>query len=1029
MRWLCTTSLLVLTLSHAVAAQTPQGRISGTVTSGEAGRPLEGARIVIEGTRLGASTRADGRYVVTGVPAGTHRVRASMLGYAPKLSDPIVLTEGGTASLDFRLVQQAQALDQVVVTGYGTSSRRELTGAIASVSGEDMTLKAAPTSALSNALQGKAAGVQVTTNSGVPGAGASVRVRGTNSITANSEPLYVIDGIPAAQGTRSSDPTFNPLNSIDPSEIESIDILKDASATAIYGARGANGVVMVTTKHGPRSGSQTTIETSYGVQTISKRLGALNGPQYMELRNEAYLNAGRAAPYTAAQIAATQSYDYPSMMIQSAPQQSHALSFMGGDEKTRYLISGNALNQKGILVNSDFSRYGARINLDREMTKRFRLGTSISMTRSQQGLNRTENGGIGASANGILGAMNFDPTIAPRNDAGAWNLKATLGEQLDNPLANALEIQNPRRVSRLLGSAFGEYALSDALRFRSTLGTNFATERTPEYRPSTSPAGAQFQGWASVYSTQGVELTNENTVDYRRSVFGSDLGLLGGFSIQKSNFEDQYAEAQTFPNDAFAFNNLGAGKTRSGIGTNAVDWTILSYLGRATYNIRQKYLFTVTGRADGSSRFAVNNKWAFFPSAAFAWRAIDEDFMKSHDLFSDLKLRISYGVTGNQAINEYQSLARLSTVFVPVGKNNEVVTLAPSGGAANPNLKWETQNQLNAGIDAGFVNNRLLVSLDAYQSRTRDLLLDVPLPRSSGFSSQLQNVGSVRNRGVELSVTTVNASSDRFSWRSTLNVSTNRNTVLDLGARDFIDPGTSRYGFFIGNMSSHIVQVGQPLGSFYGFQVNGIFQPGDVCPLTAPRAGIDCVAGEYNVLDATGDGKIDQADRVILGTAEPKFYGGLSNTFSSGPWSFDAFINFSQGNKAANIGRTWTELATGFLNESDRVLNRWTPTNTNTDMPRANNARPRWLYSPMVEDASFIRLQNVTLGYELPRLAFVPVETARLYLTGQNLFVLTRYTGFDPEVNGIGGDPRLPGVDVGAYPRARTWNTGLTVTF
>jgi outer membrane receptor protein involved in Fe transport len=403
--------------------------------------------------------------------------------------------------------------------------------------------------------------------------------------------------------------------------------------------------------------------------------------------------------------------------------------------------------------------------------------------------------------------------------------------------------------------------------------------------------------------------------------------------------------------------------------------------------------------------------------------------MKSSTLFSDLKFRISYGVTGNQAINEYQSLARLSTVFVPVGKNNEAVTLAPSGGAANPDLKWETQNQINAGIDAGFINNRLLVSLDAYQSRTRDLLLDVPLPRSSGFSSQLQNVGSVRNRGVELSVTTVNASSDRFSWRSTFNVSTNRNTVLDLGARDFIDPGTSRYGFFIGNMSSHIVQVGQPLGSFYGFQVNGIFQPGDVCPLTAPRAGIDCVPGEYNVLDATGDGKIDQADRVILGTAEPKLYGGLSNTFSSGPWSFDAFINFSQGNKAANIGRTWTELATAFLNESDRVLNRWTPTNTSTDVPRANNARPRWLYSPMVEDASFVRLQNITLGYELPKLAFVPVETARLYLTGQNLFVLTRYTGFDPEVNGIGGDPRLPGVDVGAYPRARTWNTGLTVTF
>jgi TonB-linked SusC/RagA family outer membrane protein len=1028
MRWLCAGSLLLLTAARALGAQAAQGRVVGQVMS-ESGRPLEGARVVVDGTRLGAATREDGRYVIAGVPAGPHRLRVSMLGFAPVVSVPVTVSDGGTATFDVRLVQQAQALDQVVVTGYGTSSRRELTGAIASVSGEDVTLKAAPTSALSNALQGKAAGVQVTTNSGVPGAGASVRIRGTNSITANSEPLYVIDGIPAAQGTRSTDPTFNPLNSIDPSEIESIDILKDASATAIYGARGANGVVMVTTKHGARSGNQTTLESSFGIQTISKKLGALNGPQYMQLRNEAYLNAGRAAPYSAAQLAATSSYDYPSMMLQNAPQQSFGASFSGGDERTRYLVSGNGLLQRGIVVNSDFSRYGARVNVDREMTKRFRIGTNLSMTRSQQGLNRTENGGIGAGAYGMLAAMNFDPTLAPRNDAGAWNLKATLGEQLDNPLANALEIQNPRRVSRLLGSAYGEYALTDNLRFRSTVGSNFSTERTPEYRPSTSPAGAQFQGWGSVYSNQGVEVTNENTVDYHRSLFGSDLGLLGGFSIQRSNFEDQYAEAQTFPNDGFAFNNLGAGKTRSGIGTNAVDWTILSYISRATYNIKDKYLFTLTGRADGSSRFAVNNKWAFFPSAAFAWRAIDEDFMKGHPAFSDLKFRLSYGVTGNQAINEYQSLSRLVSVFVPVGKNNEAVALAPSGAAANPNLRWETQNQINAGIDAGFVNNRLLLSIDAYESRTRDLLLDVPLPRSSGYSSQLQNVGSVMNRGVELSLTTVNASSDRFSWRSTFNLSANRNKVLDLGGRDFIDPGTSRYGFFIGNMSSHIVQVGQPVGSFYGFQVNGIFQPGDVCTLTAPRPGVDCVPGEYNVLDADGNGKIDQNDRVILGSAEPKFYGGFSNSVNVGPWSFDAFINFSQGNKAANIGRTWTELATGFLNESDRVLNRWTPTNTNTDVPRANNGRPRWLYSPMVEDASFIRLQSVTFGYQIPKVSFVPVESARLYLTGQNLFVKTKYTGFDPEVNGVGGDPRLPGVDVGAYPRARTWNTGFSVTF
>jgi TonB-linked SusC/RagA family outer membrane protein len=1027
MRWILRSALLTLTLSQMALAQSPQGRITGQVSGAASGRPIEGAQVNIPGTRLGTLTRADGRYTILGVPAGTHRVRASMLGYAPQTIDRVAVTDAGTATADFQLAQQALSLDKVVVTGYGSTTRRDVTGAIASVSGEDLTVKAAPTSALSNALQGKAAGVQVTTNSGVPGAGASVRIRGTNSITANSEPLYVVDGVPAAQGTRSSDPTFNPLNSIDPSDIESIDVLKDASATAIYGARGANGVVLVTTKSGARGGGRTTIETSFGQQTISKMIDPLSGPDYMRLRNEAYTNALRTdLPYTAAQIAAAESYNYAAMMIQSAPQQSHAISFSGGDDKTRFLVSGNAMSQKGILVNSTYERYGARVNADREITSKLHLGTNISMVRTQQGLNRTENGGIGAGANGILAAMTFDPTLPPRTPTGEWTLRARLGEQLENPLANALEIQNPRRIARLLGSAFADFTPMDGLQFRSTVATNFSTERTPQYRPRTSPAGSSDGGWAGVYSSQGVELTNENTVDYRRTVRGNALDVLGGFSIQVSNWEDQNSEARNFPNDAFTWNSLSAAKTRAALTTNASDWKIISYLGRANYSVRDKYLFTITGRADGSSRFAINNKWAFFPSAAFAWRAIDEGFMKNQRLFSDLKVRLSYGITGNQAINEYQSLSRLSQVFVPIGSANEVVTLVPSGGKANPNLKWETQQQADLGVDAGFAGNRITLSADVYLSRTRDLLLDVPVPRASGYNSQLQNVGSVQNRGAELSVNTVNATTGSFSWRSTFNISASRNKVLDLGGVSSIDPGTSRYGFFLGNQSSHIVQVGEPLGTFYGYRVDGLFQAGDTCYLTDTAL---CAPGEYKVADINGDGKIDQNDRVMLGSAEPKFYGGLTNTFAYGPLTLDAFVNFSQGNKIANVGRAFTELSTGFLNEDVRILNRWRPDNTNTMVPRANNARPRLLYSTMVEDGSFIRLQSLTLGYQLPNVPALQASSARVYVTGQNLFVITNYTGFDPEVNGIGGDPRLPGVDVGAFPRARSWNVGLNLTF
>jgi len=825
-----TTVLLMLALlpSSPAFGQQGTGRIVGQVTS-EGGAPLAGANVVIVGTQIGTLADQDGRYALPGVPAGTHQVQASLIGYATQTMT-VTVGAGGTAEANFRLAPQAIALDEVVAVGYGTQRKRDLTGAVASVRGEDLTVRAAPTTAISNALQGKAPGIQVVTNSGIPGAGARVRIRGTQSITANSEPLYVIDGIPALQGTSSSDPTYNPLNTIDPSEIESIEVLKDASSTAIYGARGANGVVLITTKRGNRGGNQVTLETSYGIQQVTKRIDPLTGPQFLELVNEAYVNSGREPKYTPDQIASAPTYNYVALMLQDAPQQSHTLTFSGGDERTRYLISGNFVNQEGILIRSGFRRYGARVNLDRTISDRFRIGTSVSFTRMRQDLNRTDNGSLGTDANGILGATNFDPTLPPKDENGRWNLRAVLGEQLENPLANSMEIENPRQVSRLLGNAYAEFDVLPTLTLRTTFGANLGFERTPEFRPSTSPAGSSNNGWASVYSNQGLELTSENTATYRREVGPGSLEVLGGFSVQVSHFEDQYTAVRDFPSDEFKWNNLGVARVRESSSTNAVDWALVSFLGRVNYNLKDRYLFTVTGRRDGSSRFGKNNKWAFFPSAAFAWRVIEEDFMRDQQLFSDLKLRLSYGVTGNQAVSEYQSLARLSTVWVGIGKNSEVPTQAPSGAAPNPNLKWETQRQFNVGADLGFLGNRVVVTLDAYQSKTSDLLLSVDLPRISGYSSQLQNVGSVQNRGIELGISTVNIDRQNFSWRSTLNLAANRNKVLELGGREWLDPGTSRYGWFIGNVSSHIVMVGQPLGSFYGYQVDGLYQEGDPCP-------------------------------------------------------------------------------------------------------------------------------------------------------------------------------------------------------
>jgi TonB-linked SusC/RagA family outer membrane protein len=877
--------------------------------------------------------------------------------------------------------------------------------------------------------------VQVLVNSGIPGAGASVRVRGSASITANSEPLYVVDGLPAMQGTGSDNPTYNPLNEIDPNDVESVQILKDASATAVYGSRGANGVILINTKRGQRGEDRLTLESSYGVQSIGRRIPVLNGPQYRQLRNDAVLNATgdpSKLPYTAADIAAAPSYDYPDMLLRTAAQQNHSLTLSGGDAKTRYLLSGNFLDQDGILINTQFQRYGLRFNLDRDMSERFRVGTNLSVARTKQAINWTENGGIGASARGILAAMNFDPAMPPKNANGDWNLRAILGEQLENPLANISSVTDERNEWRLVGSVFGEFDLTPALHFKTTVGSNVHFFRDPYFAPRTVAPGASAQGSATENTGYDREFINENTVTYHRALGPGTLDVLAGASAQTAVVDSgPYAHAEQFPLDAIQWYNLGYGATQQQVGSQYQDWALLSMFGRVNYNMRDRYLFTITARRDGSSRFGSNNKWANFPSAAFAWRVSDEPFLQNRRPFSDLKLRVSYGATGNQGVRPYQSLPIMVSAPLSIAPGQEFVALRPSLTKPNPNLRWETTRQLNIGLDAGLFDNRLTITFDAYRSVTKDLLLMVDLPRFTGYANQLQNIGSVQNRGVELGLSTLNVQRGKFTWHSSLNVSANHNRVLDLGGQQYIRPGTSRYGWFLDGNESFIVEVGQALGSIYGYQVTGLWQQGDVCNLAPIQGSMnpDCTPGEYKITDVNADGVIDGKDRTLLGSTEPKFFGGFGNNVSWGPLTLDVFFNFSYGNKVANVNNVFSELATGFLNERAEVLDRWTPQHTNTNIPRANNARPRRMYSTFVEDGSFLRLQTVTLGYELPPNLIPGARGARLYVTGQNLFVLSGYSGFDPEVNSIGGDSRFRGVDAGAYPRARVVNVGITLGF
>ena len=1026
------TSILVAVMLLLAAPGTVLSQTTGTITGvvlSETDRPLSGVEVTLADAPQGTVTGTNGRFRITGVPVGERTVRAKILGYGTH-EETVTVIGGETVEVTFRLQPQALELERVVVTGYGTQVKRELSGAVASIDGEDLLTPAAPTVTVGTSLQGKAAGVAVVTNSGIPGAGASVRVRGTNSIGTNSEPLYVIDGVPATQGTTSDDPTQNPLNTINPNDIASIDILKDASATAIYGARGANGVILITTRRGRPGTDQFRLESSYGVQTISKTIDVLNARQYRELRNEALTNVGSPAEYSELDV---ESYDYPERLLRgSAPQQNHSLSFTGGDEKTRYLISTNYMTQDGIVWGTGFERYSGRINLDRDISDRFRAGTSLSFARSKLDLSEVETGELAGNSRGMIAAMAFDPATAPTNAEGEWVQQATLGEFMINPVATVSELVNRRNETRFLWNLFGEFDILDNLQFRSSVGGTLFDYFNPRYAPRTIYQGSAGNGVANIWQGRETELLNENLLSFRAQGVGpGDLSMLGGFTYQTNDSDGTSMGAEDFLVDATLWNNIGAGANNVTVGSYASEWTLLSWLARANYNVMNRYMFTVTGRYDGSSKFGAENKWAFFPSGSAAWILSEEEFMEDQTLFDELKLRLSYGITGNQPILTYASLAGLATTEASIGDTRTVV-FVPGGRAANPDLQWETTRQFNAGVDVGMLNNRLTVSLDVYTGETEDLLLLVPLPFTSGFQEQLQNVGSIENRGVELEIQTVNLETANLSWRSSFNLAANRNEVLSLGTgqeRLLIGEGDTRGWSWAVGGTSHVVQPGEPLGSFFGYQVDGLFQQGDTCNLTNPRPFVDCIPGELRFVDTNGDGEITPDDRTVIGNAEPTFYGGFSNAFTYGPFSVDAFINFSYGNEVINAPNVFAMSATGQLNERVEVLDRWTPDNTDTDIPRANAQRRAVLHSNLVEDGSFLRLQSLTLGYDLPAGIVPGTSQARVYLTGQNLITLTGYSGFDPEVNSLGGDPRTRGVDIGAYPRARTYNFGVSVTF
>jgi TonB-linked SusC/RagA family outer membrane protein len=996
----------ILTYAHA------QEVVTGIVKDGS-GQTIPGATVVLKGTAKYASSDLDGKFSIAAPKDFPFTLQVNITGYEQQEIDIYELSDEPSEIV----LKTANVLDEVVVIGYGTQKKGDITGSVSSV--PQLALKQ-PISSFDRALQGAAAGVQVTQVSGQPGAAVSIRIRGGNSITGGNEPLYVIDGFPVynsngdASAGVTAGPSINALASLNPSDIESIEVLKDSSATAIYGSRGANGVVLITTKKGKAGQNTLTYDAYYGTQKILKKVDVMTSAKdWGILKNEARVNSGKAPYYTQDQINNLgEGTDWQDEAFRSASIQNHQISLTGGDDRTRYAISGNYFKQNGILLNTDFERYSGRVNLERDFSSKFKVGVNLTASKITA---QVANAGI------VNGLLSMPPAVNVRDANGKYTYQSEFETPLGNPIATLEKEVNRTKTYRLLGNVYGEYTFFDGLVAKVSFGTDIINNKQNRYIPSDIYQGANSNPTGKAYVGTRFASTwlNENTLSYSKTFSNKhSFNVVVGYTQQAFETESATAGSQAFISDQLEYNDLGSGSVYTQPESGSSAWALNSYLGRINYSIDQKYIFTVSGRADGSSRFGKDKKWGYFPSAAFAWNISREDFLSSYKTISNLKLRLSAGVTGNQEIGQYLSLATLGSNTYFFG-GQTYIGFAPNR-IANPDLGWETTAQYDGGIDLSLYKNRINFVFDVYYKKTTNLLLNVPIPYTTGQSTALQNYGSVENKGIELGINTENFTGP-FSWNTNFVFSLNRNKVRTLGdGANYIISG------------ANIAQVGQPLGSFYGYQTNGLFQTGDDIANLPTINPATTKPGDRRYVDVNGDGKITQADdRTLIGNAQPKFQGGITNTLSYLNFDLSVFLQGTYGNKLFNQNRQQLELLTGQQNASTAAYERWTPTNPTNDVQRAFEDPAPVNTSRYVENASFLRLKNITLGYNLPKSIASKIHSSQIkvYVSAANLATWTKYTGFDPEVSRNEQSTLGQGIDYSIYPSSKSFLAGLSISF
>ena len=992
--------------------QQNQITVTGVVKDAN-GEPITGAAVVVKGTTNGTITDIDGKYSIS-VPEGS-MLSFSFVGF--KTHE----VRANKTTLNVVMQEEAIGLDEVVAIGYGYVKKRDLTGAVSSVSADDMVMGGTVSNA-AQALQGKTAGVQVQQTSKAPGGSISVRVRGSNSISSTNEPLYVVDGFPSTEG----------LN-INPNDIESMQILKDASATAIYGARGANGVVLITTKRGKAGENKISYNGYVGVQQVQNPFDFISAKDYMNLQNALYqeIEGQEGNPYgvyTPSQLESTVDTDWLDVCTQLGVVHDHTISFQGGTEKTKVMTSLGFYNQEGVLKNTDFNRISGRVNVDQTITDWIKAGASLYAHREQSNY-QAYSGNI-VSSNVLNGILTYDPTVKPYNDDGSYG--TVPGGRGDNPLANLLERQNDETNDKFNGTAFVEINPLEGLTAKASVGVEILHQFRGTYLPKSTYEGGIDGGIASTYDLSNTRQVFEGTINYMKTFNDvHDFGAMVGYTYEKFSEEYRSQQAKGFSTDQFTYNNMGAASQVTDWGSNKTENILISFFDRVNYTYNNKYLATVTVRRDGSSRFGANEHWGTFPSGSLAWRASEEDFIKNWGVFSNLKVRAGFGVTGNERIGDYASYALMAnTRYTFDGSTNSAGIHMNQSSAANPNLKWETTKQWNIGLDMGFLDNRISVTIDGYWKKTDDLLLAVRMPYYTGFTSGQSNIGSISNKGVELDFTSHNLTGD-FQWDTKFNISYNKNEVLDLGDNGDIYISSSKPMGSVSEEDFAIVREGEALGSIFGYKYIGVLQQGETY---APQP--NSKPGDPKFEDVNGDGIIDSNDRTIIGHANPDVVFGLTNNFAWKNFDLSIFFQGSIGNDLLNMTNMNLE-----WNRTEVALDRWTPESTDTDVPRNGfyySQYGGYINDHFVENASYLRLKNLTLGYTIPFKKFI--NSCRVYFSAENLFTVTGYSGWDPETDTKayeqakqGGSQQTAnagaGLDFNSYPSMRTYTFGVNITF